>query len=657
MHHLDSRRLAIVRLSLRSRNRITAILFACAAAATPTRADSDELRNRFGRRPEAPSGPYAPPETGTVARATSARGVIVRGPYVSVQVNVDSLGRNVVNDAANEPSIAVDPNNRNRMAIGWRQFDTIDDPNAFRQAGIGYSTDGGQSWTVPGVLAPSVFSSDPVLDFDAEGRFYYYALQPNRGPGAWSCYLYRSENGGVTWPQEVYAYGGDKAWMTVDRTGGMGHGHLYFAWSPNIPYNCCGSNIFTRSTDGGQSFMYPVELSLAPRFGTLTVAADGAVFITGGSGLGIIVTRSSNAQNAADTPTFDQTTVVDLGGGAGFGGAPNPGGLVGQIWIASDHSDGPTRGNLYLLASVDPPGDDPLDVMFARSTDGGATWSDPVRVNDDSLFNGAWQWFGTISVAPTGRIDVIWNDTRNSGLANLSELFYAFSLDAGQTWSDNVPVSPMFNSWIGWPQQNKIGDYYDMISDVTGVNIAYAATFNGEQDVYYLRIDVDCNANGFPDDDDLTSGRSPDCDNNGVPDECDDDCNDNGLVDLCETRDGVSPDCDGDDVPDECDPDFDGDGEIDGCDADIDDDGVLNEDDVCDFTPLGAPIKANGAVISDLNIDCAIQRNDYRRFPDCLGGSGPGRPLFGFCPTTFDYGEDSDIDLRDFAALQLFFGP
>ena len=42
-----------------------------------------------------------------------------------------------------------------------------------------------------------------------------------------------------------------------------------------------------------------------------------------------------------------------------------------------------------------------------------AAEADLVGVNDDPTGNGAWQWFGTMSVAPDGRIDAIWNDTRN----------------------------------------------------------------------------------------------------------------------------------------------------------------------------------------------------------------------------------------------------
>ena len=45
--------------------------------------------------------------------------------FTSFQVNVDANGQNITGDAANEPSISVDPTNHNRMAIGWRQFDSV----------------------------------------------------------------------------------------------------------------------------------------------------------------------------------------------------------------------------------------------------------------------------------------------------------------------------------------------------------------------------------------------------------------------------------------------------------------------------------------------------------------------------------------------------
>ena len=63
------------------------------------------------------------------------------GTFTSFQVNVDAQGNNIVGDAANEPTISVDPTNGNKIAIGWRQFNTW--TSNFRQAGYGYTTDAG----------------------------------------------------------------------------------------------------------------------------------------------------------------------------------------------------------------------------------------------------------------------------------------------------------------------------------------------------------------------------------------------------------------------------------------------------------------------------------------------------------------------------------
>ena len=497
---------------------------------------------------ETPDDPPASiiPRDNPLARSMPT--VVQRGDFTSVQVNVDEFGQNIVGDAANEPSLAVDPTDADRIVIGWRQFDTI--TSNFRQAGYGYSHDGGQSWTFPGSLDPGVFRSDPVLDADAAGNIYYLSLTLDYIQfDDWECNVFKSLDGGLSFEPPGYAYGGDKPWMAIDRTGGIGDANVYVKWQSFG--NCCGLNTFTRSTDGGLTFMYPMSVPLGPSFGTLAVGPDGEVYAAGIEAVSfqnfqtIVVAVSTDARDPGVTPTFDFGTVVDLGGSLGIGGGPNPDGLLGQVWVAVDHSGGPRHGDVYMLSSVDPPGADPLDVMFSRSTDGGASWSPPVRVNDDPAGTNAWQWFGTMAVAPSGRIDAIWNDTRSSGVVNLSELFYTWSTDGGATWSPNVPLSPMFDSYLGWPNQAKLGDYYDMISDAVGARVAYAATFNGEQDVYFLRIEIDCDGNGVHDGDDEA---------NCGPDEpwCDD-CNANDQLDGCDILPGgPSEDLDGDGVPDEC---------------------------------------------------------------------------------------------------------
>jgi len=399
--------------------------------------------------------------------------------FFTTQVNVDEFGNNILGDAANEPSIAVNPTNPSNMVIGWRQFDTVQ--SNFRQAGWGYTNDGGQTWTFPGVIEPGVFRSDPVLDSGSEGLFYYNSLTLD-GWDYW-CHVFRSSDNGALWDEGTYAHGGDKQWMVIDKTGGIGDDHIYAFWTSS--FSICYPGFFTRSTNGGNSYENCYVIPNDPYWGTMAVGPDGELYVGGGE---FTVAKSTNAQNPAQSVQWAFTKSVNMGGYMSGWEGPNPEGLLGQLWIATDVSSGSTRGNVYMLCSVDPSSNpDPLDIMFVRSTDGGQTWSSPVRVNDDVGTN-AWQWFGTMSVAPNGRIDAIWLDTRQDPGGYDSALYYSYSTNAGVTWSSNQQLTETFDPHVGWPNQNKMGDYFDMVSDLAGAHLAYAGTFNGEQDVYYGRI-------------------------------------------------------------------------------------------------------------------------------------------------------------------------
>src|SRR4030095_16172769 len=80
---------------------------------------------------------------------TSPRMISQFGSFTSFQVNVDASGNNILGDAANECSISVDPTNASKMAIAWRQFDSV--TSNFRESGRGYTTDAGTTWWVRGV--------------------------------------------------------------------------------------------------------------------------------------------------------------------------------------------------------------------------------------------------------------------------------------------------------------------------------------------------------------------------------------------------------------------------------------------------------------------------------------------------------------------------
>lgn len=418
---------------------------------------------------------YMPPRVSRVSPPAFIR----HSSFTSVQVNVDAQGHNIVGDAANEPSLAVDPTNKNHVVVGWRQFDNV--ASNFRQAGNGYSLNGGVTWNQHQVFTPGTFRSDPVLVPDSTGKFFYNSLQQT-----FFTDIFTSTNAGIDWVLKGPATGGDKQWMTCDRTTGSGRGFLYQLWS--TAGNNYGGRQFSRSVNGGTSWMNPINIPGSPIWGTLDVASNGNLYLCGLTNSTFEFCRSSNAQNSSVTPSFDRVVTVNLGGAIVYGSSINPDGLMGQAWIATDKSKGPNAGNIYMLCSVGVNTNNPCQVNFVRSTDGGLTWSSPRTLNTDPPNLGASHWFGTLAVAPSGRIDVCWYDNRANPAISNSALFYTSSYDGGVTWTPNVQASPSFNPNIGYPNQNKMGDYLGVVADTQGANIAYSATFNGEEDIWFLRV-------------------------------------------------------------------------------------------------------------------------------------------------------------------------
>jgi hypothetical protein len=344
---------------------------------------------------------------------------------------------------------------------------------------------------------------------------YYLSLQDSTGEFD----LFRSLDGGVSWDSGPIASvaGDDKPWMVIDKTGGIGCGNIYVC-----SFASAGADWFMRSTDGGFNF---VRLSPTPQLtfaSTMAIGPDGELYIAGHIGGNVWVLKSTDARDPnCACPTFTSSMLPGCGGFPGSGlqdGSccecpvinPNPGGTYAQTWVACDVSSTSTRGNVYVLRSMDPPvaaaigcseatddcgigiTNDPLDIWFWRSTDGGATWNAPKRVNDDPCRAKAWQWHAAMSIAPDGRLDAIWNDNRayrdeTPFNVRKSQLYYSSSKDGGLSWSVNQPVSDCWFAPCG-----KNGDYYHMISDDEGAHLAWAATFDElygiPRGVYYMRI-------------------------------------------------------------------------------------------------------------------------------------------------------------------------
>src|SRR4029434_2522714 len=147
---------------------------------------------------------------------------------------------------------------------------------------------------------------------------------------------WRSLNGGQSWTLlsgEQGAGGGDKEWLAIDKTNGPGHGFQYQAVDS---FTCNNGPVqFQRSIDGGVTWQNPVTIPNAPIFGTLDVDSNGNLFVGGEGSSSFFCVRWSNAQIGSQTPRFDRSTAVNMGGFLGGGGI-NPAGLDGMVFLAID---------------------------------------------------------------------------------------------------------------------------------------------------------------------------------------------------------------------------------------------------------------------------------------------------------------------------------
>ena len=271
------------------------------------------------------------------------------------------------------------------------------------------STDNGATWTDGGELPTNANgdAGDPVLARDnTTGRIYFATLQFS-GAGI---DVFESTDNGATWSAPVQGAPGktggdfsqDKEWITVDNFGGSGNGNVYLVERDFGPGN---GIYFFRSTDNGATF--------APSGGTLIVSGMQGAFVTVSPDHSVhaywyngstIQVRKSTDQGV----TFASAVTVASGLVGGTNGDLGLTGLrQGTATFAPFRSNefphaavNPISGNVYVTYDNDGPGSDKADVFFVQSTDGGATWSAPIRVNDDATTTDQWQ--PTIVVSPAG---------------------------------------------------------------------------------------------------------------------------------------------------------------------------------------------------------------------------------------------------------------
>jgi hypothetical protein len=118
-----------------------------------------------------------------------------------------------------------------------------------------------------------------------------------------------------------------------------------------------------------------------------------------------------------------------------------------------DLSAGKDRGSIYVNW-IDVRNGDP-DVFLIASRDGGATWSKPLRVNDDPQGNGKEQFFTWMAVDPAdGAVNIAFYDRRGQD-GTRTGLTLARSTDGGRTFVNHRINQPPFECKTG----TFFGDY------------------------------------------------------------------------------------------------------------------------------------------------------------------------------------------------------
>lgn len=431
--------------------------------------------------------------TGRIPRGARARlpelasPAIVVGPEIRVNNPVGDPGNQATQS---ETSIAVTGQN---VVIGWNDSAVCCIAGATRFSGFGVSHDGGATFTDQGVIpAPSGVDlfGDPSVVADSAGNFYYASLAARGSLSGLA--VSKSTDGGTTFPiirradiDPTRSLFQDKEYLAADTSPTSPfQGNLYIAWGS---FGIFDVDIdFARSTDGGLTWFSAIAISGASggRNGAVpAVDRAGRVYVAWEdfrsgllTGQAIFINRSDNG-GATFSGERKVADVVAIGSQENCGGQLLPT-LNGSIrvtefpTIAVDKSSGPNDGNVYIAWNDNRNGDP--DILFSRSTDGGLTWSDPIRVNNDATSTD--QFMPWMTVDPSGVIYIIWYDRRLDPVDNrLIDVFVARSTDGGVTFGngrvttvafDVPPLNPNFDPVFS---DCYMGDYNGITADSTTI--------------------------------------------------------------------------------------------------------------------------------------------------------------------------------------------
>jgi hypothetical protein len=358
----------------------------------------------------------------------------------------------------NEVSVAINPTNPDHIVASAQS----------NRGNMTYlSEDGGSTWKTVATANPGKrIQGDDFVAFTSDGLALHAYIAFNghlgkRPARAETGIFVRTSKDGVTWSDAVPVIDHvnstqpfeDKPSLRADNGKDSKHkGNIYVAWSKFDKYgtkdpNCKTHIYFSRSKNNGKTFSPAHRISETPGdcqdksetvMGTsIAVGPKGEVYVVWAGPKGIAFCKSTDGGF-----TFGKEKILTETPGAWYFDIEGIGRANGCPVIGVDHSDGPNRGTIYVNWG-DKRNDhrkrgwwrwsDP-DIFCMSSKDGGDTWSEPLRVNDDPKKNGKDQFFTWMAVDPVdGAVNIVFYDRRDTEGVKTG-LTMARSIDGGKTF-------------------------------------------------------------------------------------------------------------------------------------------------------------------------------------------------------------------------------